>query len=595
MSDLNLAVIGNCQIAALLDRTARITWCCLPRMDSDPAFCSLLHDQSAPESGSYEVHLHDLVESEQHYETNTAVLVTTLRDSKGGAIRIRDFAPRYQQFGRHFRPVMLVRMIEPLSGTPRIRISLRPAHDWGAARPATTFGSNHVRFVSPGFTLRLTTDCPISAILEEYEFVPEGPLHLLLGPDETLTDNPGHSAWHMLRETRSYWQHWVRSLAIPFEWQDAVIRAAITLKLCAYEDTGAVLAALTTSIPEAAHSGRNWDYRYCWLRDSYFVVHALNRLGATKTMEAYLRYIINVASSMDEDQGLQPLYGISGQSRLFERTVTSLPGYRGMGPVRVGNQAWEQVQNDVYGAVVLSSAQVFFDRRLPANSKQATFEMLQRLGEQAARRFDQPDAGLWEYRGRQRVHTFSAVMCWAACDRLARIAAVLEQPGLAKHWQARASHIHAEICARAWDEEQQSFTESFGRTEMDASLLTLHELGFLPADDPRMRGTLSAIEKQLRRGKFLFRYGAADDFGMPENAFNICTFWYINALAATGRRDEARELFENMLAHRNPLGLLSEDIDPATGELWGNFPQTYSMVGIINAAMRLSRPWEEAF
>ncbi len=595
MPDLNLAVIGNCQIAALLDAQARITWCCLPRMDSDPAFCALLNDQTPAELGSYEVQLHDMVSCEQAYETNTAVLVTTLRDSHGGAIRIRDFAPRYAQYGRHFRPVMLVRMIEPLSGSPRIRIRVRPAQDWGETRPATTFGSNHVRFVSPGFTLRLTTDAPISAILEEYEFVPEGPLHLLLGPDETLTDSPGQSAWHMLRETRSYWQNWVRSLAIPFEWQDAVIRAAITLKLCAYEDTGAVLAALTTSIPEAANSGRNWDYRYCWLRDSYFVVHALNRLGATKTMEAYLRYIINVASGMDENKGLQPLYGISGQARLLERQVTSLPGYRGMGPVRVGNQAWEQVQNDVYGAVVLSSAQIFFDRRLPTNSRQATFEMLQRLGEQAARRFDQPDAGLWEYRGRQRVHTFSAVMCWAACDRLARIAAVLGHDGLARQWQARASHIHAEICARAWDERQQSFTESFGRPEMDASLLTLHELGFLPADDPRFRGTLNAIEGQLRRGRFLFRYGAADDFGLPENAFNICTFWYINALAAIGRREEARELFENMLAHRNPLGLLSEDIDPATGELWGNFPQTYSMVGIINAAMRLSRPWEEAF
>jgi GH15 family glucan-1,4-alpha-glucosidase len=595
MSTLDLAVIGNCQIAALLDSRARVVWSCLPRLDSDPAFNSLLSDQDSPELGCYELQLRDCVRSEQHYEDNTAILVTTLYDARGGAVRIRDFAPRFQQFGRSFRPVMLVRTLEPLAGSPRLRLRLRPSHDWGGGRPATTFGSNHVRFVSPEFTLRLTTDMPISAVLEEHEFVPDAPMHLLLGPDETLSESPARAARHLLDETRAYWDHWVRSLAIPFEWQDAVIRAAITLKLCAYEDTGAVVAALTTSIPEAAHSGRNWDYRYCWLRDSYFVVQALNRLGATKTMQAYLRYIINVASGMDDDRGLQPLYGISGEARLTERVIDSLPGYRGMGPVRVGNQAWEQVQNDVYGAAVLSSAQLFFDRRLPATGHAATFELLERLGEQAARRFDQPDAGLWEYRGRQRVHTFSAVMCWAACDRLARIARQLGHAERAAHWRRRADHLHAEICARAWDERQRSFTESFGRPEMGASLLTLHELGFLPADDPRFTGTLRAIEAGLRRDRFLFRYGAADDFGLPENAFNICTFWYINALAAVGRREEARELFEHMLASRNPLGLLSEDIDPASGELWGNFPQTYSMVGIINGAVRLSRPWEEAF
>jgi len=595
MPNLDLAVIGNCQIAALLDARARVMWSCLPRMDSDPSFCALLSDQDEPDSGCYEIRLRGCIRSEQRYETNTAVVETMLYDGDGGVVRIRDFAPRYYQYGRSFRPVMLVRTVEPLAGSPRISVHLRPSHDWGGRRPATTFGSNHVRYIAADFTLRLTTDIPIGNVLEESEFVLDQPAHLLLGSDETLTQSPEQSARHMLEETRGYWQNWVRSLAIPFEWQEAVIRAAITLKLCAYEDSGAVLAALTTSIPEAAGSGRNWDYRYCWLRDSYFVVHALNRLGATKSMQAYLRYIINVASRMDDDKGLQPLYGINGQPVLTERQITTLPGYRGMGPVRVGNQAWEQVQNDVYGAVVLSSAQYFFDKRLPSTGHQATFELLQRLGEQAARRFDQPDAGLWEYRGRQRVHTFSAVMCWAACDRIARIARQLSQPAVAAHWQQRAVHMHARICEEAWDPTQQSFTESFGRPEMDASLLTLHELGFVPAGDPRFLGTLTAIEKQLRRGKFLFRYGAADDFGMPENAFNICTFWYINALAAVGRREEARELFENMLASRNPLGLLSEDIDPASGELWGNFPQTYSMVGIINAAMRLSCPWEEAF
>jgi len=242
----------------------------------------------------------------------------------------------------------------------------------------------------------------------------------------------------------------------------------------------------------------------------------------------------------------------------------------------------------------LSSMQVFFDRRLINSGTVADFKRLEALGHWAERKFDQPDAGLWEYRGRQRVHTFSSIMCWAACDRLARIGARVGEADRAAYWRDAAARIHAVISEKAWDEEQQSYTESFGRPEMDASLLTMHDLGFIAADDSRFISTVDCIGRHLRRDKHLFRYIAADDFGEPENAFNICTFWYIDALASIGRIDEARDLFENMLSLRNPLGLLSEDIDPQSGDLWGNFPQTYSMAGIINAAVRLSRSWEEA-
>jgi GH15 family glucan-1,4-alpha-glucosidase len=450
-----------------------------------------------------------------------------------------------------------------------------------------------VRYLLPGFTLRLTTDVSITALLEERAFVLDHAVALVLGPDETLVDAPGNTARHFLNETRGYWEDWVRGLSIPFEWQEAVIRAAITLKLCTFEDTGAVLAGITTSIPEAPNSGRNWDYRYCWLRDAYFVVHALNRLGATATMEQYLRYIINVATE-SSGHDLQPVYSIGGEPRLPERTVSSLSGYRGMGPVRVGNQAHEQQQNDVYGSVVLAAMQYFFDQRLVTRGDLATFERLERLGEQAAALYATADSGLWEYRGRQRVHTFSSVMCWAACDRLARIAAHLGADEYTSRWRATADRMHAEITASSWNEDLGRFTESFGNHDVDASLLLLPHLDFVSADDPRFTGTLRAIENELRRGRHLRRYHAADDFGSPENAFNVCTFWYIEALAATGRRDEARETFAEMLECRNSLGLMSEDLNPDTRELWGNFPQTYSMVGIINSAVLLSRSWEEA-
>ena len=593
MTDLDLAVIGNCQIGALLDRRARVVWACVPRFDGDPTFCSLLNGDGEPEGGYYDVELEGFTRSEQRYLPNTAVAETLLYDASGGVVKIVDFAPRFERHRRFFRPMMLIRIVTPLAGRPHVRVRLRPLGAYGAVRPTLTHGSHHIRYVLPSMTLRLTTDVSITAMLEERAFVLDHAVALVLGPDETLLDAPASTARQFLAETEGYWQDWVRGLSIPFEWQDAVIRAAITLKLCTFEDTGAVIAGITSSIPEAPSSGRNWDYRYCWLRDAYFVVHALNRLGATATMEQYLRYIINVATE-SPSQELQPVYGIAGETRLPETTVTTLAGYRGMGPVRVGNQAYEQRQNDVYGSIVLAATQYFFDRRLVTRGDRATFESLERLGERAAQIYDTPDAGIWEYRGRQRVHTFSAAMCWAACDRLARIARHLSLAERAEHWRTVADRMHGVIERRIWSDKLSCFTESFGNDHVDASLLLLPHLDFVRADDPRFASTLRVIERELRRGVHLRRYAAPDDFGAPENAFNICTFWYIDALAATGRREEAREIFENMLACRSSLGLLSEDIDPTTHELWGNFPQTYSMVGIINSAMRLSTSWEDA-
>jgi GH15 family glucan-1,4-alpha-glucosidase len=266
-----------------------------------------------------------------------------------------------------------------------------------------------------------------------------------------------------------------------------------------------------------------------------------------------------------------------------------------MGPVRVGNAAYRQEQNDIYGSAVLAAMHMFFDRRLERPGDEALFRRLEPLGEIAVQVYDQPDAGIWEFRGSTAVHTFSSVMCWVACDRLARIAAHLGLAPRAGYWREHADRIHAAICARAYDKERNTFVDAFEGTHLDASLLLLHELGFLTAGDPRFAGTVAAIEKELKRGDFVYRYVKADDFGEPEVAFVICTFWYIDALTALGRREEARVLFEKLLEIRNPLGLLSEDIDPRSRELWGNFPQTYSMVGLIQCALRLSRPWERAY
>ncbi|HEY0660333.1 MAG TPA: glycoside hydrolase family 15 protein [Lysobacter sp.] len=590
-ASLDLGIVGNGSFAALIDGQGRVVWGCVPTFDGDPVFCALLSPRDH-DGGDYAIELEDFASAEQSYLTNTAVLRTVLRDARGGAVEIIDFVPRWHQHDRFYRPVMLLRRVRPLSGSPRIRIRLRPLADYGAHVPETTWGSNHIRYLIPGFTLRLTTDAPHRLVRDALPFVLDSELHLILGPDETLTQPVAAFVRHAEERTIAYWREWVRYLSIPLEWQDAVIRSAITLKLCQYEDTGAIVAAITTSIPEAPHTVRNWDYRYCWLRDSAFVVRALNRLGATRSMEDYLRYLFNLATF--ESGALQPLYGIGFEGELAEEEVPSLAGYRGMGPVRRGNLAWLQQQHDVYGSVVLASTQLFFDQRLSHPGDAAMFARLEPIGERAFALYDQPDAGLWEFRGRTEVHTYSAVMCWAACDRLARIASHLGIPARTAYWRERADAMRARVMEAAFDPQRGHFVDAFGGHRLDASLLLLADLGFVTVDDPRFIATVEAIGRDLKRGDAMFRYIAPDDFGSPETSFTICTFWYIDALAAIGRKDEARAMFERLLARRNPLGLLSEDLAFDDGEAWGNFPQTYSHVGLINAAMRLSRPWQDA-
>ena len=591
MTSLDLALIGNGAIGAFVDPTAVITWACFPRFDGDPMFCSLLNGP-----GAFTVELLECERTEQRYIRNTPVVVTRMTDSAGGAIEITDFAPRFELHGRVFSPMMIVRRVQRLAGHPRIRVRCKPAQNYGQPLNGITSGSNHIRYVGNALVLRLTSDVPVSAILEENAIFLDDALTLVLGPDETLQERADDVSKRFLAETVAYWRDWVRSLAIPFEWQDAVIRAAITLKLNVFEDTGAIVAALTTSIPEAADSSRNWDYRYCWLRDAYFVVDALNTLGATQTMERYLQFILNiVAEGAGAGRPLDPVYTTTGHRLPPERSVESLVGYRGIGPVRVGNQAAEQRQHDVYGSSILAATHVFFDRRLVHQGDESLFRRLEPLGERCIKLFDQPDAGLWELRGKTQVHTFSAVMCWVGCERLGRIATHLGLTDRAAYWCTKARELHEVIAKRAWNPKLGTFVATFDGDTLDASLLQLNEHFFVADDDPRFVATVRAIGKELRRGEFVFRYTTADDFGTPANAFLVCTFWYINALAAIGERDEARRLFEYALGCRNQHGLLAEHIDPKTREQWGNFVQTYSMVGLISSAIRLSQRWDQAF
>ncbi|HEX8621876.1 MAG TPA: glycoside hydrolase family 15 protein [Allosphingosinicella sp.] len=592
MADLSLWPIGNCQVSALVDREAGFVWGCAPRVDGDPLFCSLLEPSgdSVLPRGEWRISVENQVAAEQSYLRNTPILTTRLTDADGGVAEIFDFCPRFERSGRMYRPVAFVRIVRPLEGAPRVRVRLNPATGWGGRDAERTSGTNHIRYLVEQQPLRLTTDAPVGHLLDGRAFRLERNLHFFLGPDEPFVGHVGQTLAAMLHQTADEWRGWVRGLAIPLEWQRTVIRAAIALKLCQHEETGAIVAALTTSIPEAPGSGRNWDYRYCWIRDAYYTVQALNRLGALDVLENYLGYLRNI---VDDAQGghIQPLYTVSGEAKLEERVAEALAGYRGMGPVRVGNAAYAQVQHDAYGQIVLSNVQAFIDERLFRKATEADFQALEKIGERAWEVHDQPDAGLWEYRTRSAVHTYSAVMSWAACDRLANAADVLGLDDRAALWRDRAAAVRARIEGAAWLASDERFAATFGGDELDASLLQLVDMRFLEPQDPRFLATFEAVEKGLRRGEHMLRYAAEDDFGLPETAFNFCTFWLIEALHLAGREAEARELYEHMLERLTPAGLLSEDTDFETGELWGNYPQTYSLVGLINCAVLLSRPW----
>jgi GH15 family glucan-1,4-alpha-glucosidase len=586
---LDLAVIGNGQTAALLEPASRLVWWCYPRFDGDPVFSRLLAGDE--EKGFCDVVLDDMVDYASGYERNTPVVSTILTNSQNASVKITDFAPRFRNFGRIFRPPQLIRIIEPAAGLPRIAIRVRPTSDYGRPIEDRSLGSNHITFRGKDLAIRLTTDGPLPYIESEGAFVLTKPIHMVLGPDESLSEDIGTTCREFADRTRDYWVEWVRRLSIAYDWQDAIIRAAIALKLSNFEETGGIVAALTTSIPEAPGSGRTWDYRYCWMRDAYFVVKALNRLGATKTMEGFISFILGIAS---EDQ-LRPVYRVVPTDPMDEIVAPNLKGYRNDGPVRVGNAAAFQSQHDTFGSIILAAMPMFFDRRLPRQGNEALFHLLESLGLKAVQLAFTPDAGIWEYRGRAHIHTYSAAMCWAGCSRLAAIASHLGLNDSAAKWTEAADNIQNTLLEKAWSEKRGSFTAALDGEGLDASVLLLPEIGLVEPSDSRFTRTVAAVERELRRGQHMMRYANQDDFGMPEAAFLTCRFWLIDAWWLIGRREEARDLFVDALRHRNRYGLLAEDIHPQTGQLWGNFPQTYSMAGLILTAMRLSRSWEDRY
>ena len=581
----DLGLIGNCQFAALVDRRGAIVWCCLPRFDSEPAFASLLDEKGG---GEFLVGPSDATIGAQRYLDNTNVLETRF-DTPDGAFRVLDFAPRFTLFDRSFRPTKLVRVIEPLSGTPRIRIACDPRLGWSNRTPRVEHGSNHVLYDGYGAEVRLTTDVPLS-YLTGSPFALTAKRHIVFSWGEPVEEPLEPLCDRFLRETIRHWQLWVKRCHVPPMYQAEVIRSALALKLHCFEDTGAIVAATTTSLPEAPGTGRNWDYRYCWMRDAYYAIDAFRELGCFEEREQFIHFLLNVASGAP-DLDLAPLYRIDGRSDLEESVLDGWPGYQESGPVRIGNGAYVHRQNDIFGELVLALSPLFLDERFREDQTQAASTLISRLAEKAIAVVGRPDAGIWEYRRDSKPQTFSALMCWAAANRMAAVAARFGLP-TERRFREAAEKLKADILSNAWNTELGALAASYGGSGLDASVLQTATLRFFEPGDPRAFSTVDAIRTGLDRDGWLRRY-AEDDIGDTTNAFVICTFWLVEALAALGRGAEARTALERVIAAMPPLGLLAEDVDPATGLMWGNFPQAYSHVGLIRAAFAASPDWRE--
>ncbi|WP_111669330.1 glycoside hydrolase family 15 protein [Algoriphagus litoralis] len=576
-------LIGNCAYIAHIEKDTNVSWLCFPRFDSDFIFGGMLDREKGgeftilPESGGFE--------STQSYLENTNVLQTEIVSGED-CFRVTDFAPRFENFDRYYKPLMLIRKVEPVYGSPRIRIKCQPVTERGDVQLSPSQGSNHIRYMGIDQEVRLTTNAPLSYICDGKAFALQRPIYLVLTYGRPLEASIETTAERFLKSTVDYWRSWVKSTSISNFHQKLVLRSALILKIHQYEDTGAIIAASTTSLPEAPGSTRNWDYRYCWIRDSYYTLTAFNSIGHFEELEKYFEFIQNLP--VGSDGRYQPLYSITGDSLLVEE-ISTLAGYLGNRPVRFGNQAYTHIQNDLYGQVLVSLLPLYSDQRFTESERSFSAPMIMNLLDKIEATMHEKDAGLWEFRNLAQEHCYTFLFHWAGASAAAKIGTRLKNDTLYQ----KAIYLRDEAAKKieaCYLPDRKAYAQAIGTNHMDASTLQLITMGYFGKDIERANNHLKELEKELLAKDFLFyRYKHMDDFGVPETTFLICAFWYIEALACVNRLDEAIEGFETLTRYCNHLQLFSEDVDQKTGSQWGNFPQAYSHVGLMNAAFRIGK------
>ncbi|MBO0322381.1 glycoside hydrolase family 15 protein [Muricauda sp. CAU 1633] len=592
MNNLNYGIIGNCRTAALISKAGSLDWCCLPQFDSTSVFAKILDEEKG---GSFEFILDDGYSVHQEYHPNTAILVTRFSSGKD-VFEVHDFMPRHHKLnnGKYNAPPEIVRYIKHVSGKPKFSVKYDPKLEYGIGQTKHFVKKDFIASLTQKQkydTLFLYTSFDKNAVLDGDEITLTQDGYFLICYNEKILKATTDKMALELERTKVYWLDWVDKTPTYHKFGEQIIRSAITLKLLTYDKTGAVLAAATTSLPETIGEVRNWDYRFCWIRDASMVIKVVSELGHKNSAKRFLQFIIDLMP--DKDEKLQIMYGINKEKKLTEKTLDHLDGYKGSKPVRIGNAAYKQKQNDIYGILM----DVIYEQLIKFSNDIENGEELWSITKGivwiVSKHWKEPDKGIWEFRGEDKHFTFSKVLCWVAMDRAIKVAKIFGKTHKIEKWTALEQEIKEDILSNAWNSDINAFVQCYGSRHLDASVLLMESYGFIHARDPKYVSTVRAIEEGLSNDGLLYRYKNEDDFGLPSSSFTICTFWFINSLFKIGEEEKALEHFERLLGYSNHLGLFSEDIDFKTKRLLGNFPQAYSHLALIECAINFSRKQRE--
>ena len=586
MDNLNYGIIGNCRSAALISKEGSIDWCCLPQFDSTSVFAKLLDEQKG---GSFEILPIGNYEIHQEYYNRTAILVTRYSEGEN-VFEVHDFMPRHHKMnGKYMAPPEIIRYIKYVSGSPKVHFKYDPKLEYAVGETLHYIKEDFIASLTHENkydTLFLYTSFDKNHILEHKEITLWEDGYFLICYNEKILEPTTQKIALELERTKVYWMDWVDKTPTYKKFNEEIIRSAITLKMLTYDKTGAVLAAATTSLPETIGEVRNWDYRFCWIRDASMVIKVVSELGHKNSAKRFLQFIIDLMP--DKDEKLQIMYGINKEKKLTEITLDHLEGYKGSKPVRVGNAAYMQKQNDIYGILM----DVIYEQLSSFSNDEENGEELWNITKGivwiVGKHWQEPDKGIWEFRGEDKHFTFSKVLCWVAIDRAIKVAKMFGKTRKLERWTALEQEIKDDIHKNAWNNDINAFVQCYGSRHLDASVLLMEPYGFIHARDPKYVSTVKAIEEGLSNDGLLYRYKNEDDFGLPSSSFTICTFWFINALFKIGEEEKALEHFERLLGYSNHLGLFSEDIDFKTKRLMGNFPQAYSHLALIECAINFS-------
>ena len=583
---LNFGIIGNCKSAALINEDSSIDWCCLPQFDSPSVFGKVIDENIG---GHFKIECDTSYHITQTYIKNTAILCTRF-ENDNNAFEVLDFMPRFQKDnGSYHAPPELSRILRHVKGKPSCRIIYNPKLEYALGETKSYIKKNFIISIVDDVnydTLFLYSNLDYEAILAGTEMSITGEHFMTISYNEKLNTPSLENSLLTFEKTKVYWLNWCHKTPSFKNYNDQILRSAMTLKLLTFEKTGAVLAAATTSLPETIGEVRNWDYRFCWIRDASMVIKVIAKLGHVQIVKNFIRYIIDLIP--DKNEKLQIMYGISGEKILTEKTLDHLDGFKGSKPVRVGNAAYVQKQNDIYGIlmdVIHYQMEQFSDKK---DEYEELWSIVKSIVWVVKNNWKLADKGIWEFRHEDRHFTFSKLLCWVAVDRAIKISTLVHADKSVEKWETLRDEIYDDIMEHAWSETKQAFTQSYHSEHLDASVLLMEYYGFIDAKNPKFVKTVKAIESELMHEGLLYRYKNEDDFGLPSSSFTVCTFWFINSLFKIGEEEKSKKLFDELLSYSNHLGLFSEDIDFSSKQLLGNFPQAYSHLALIDNALNFN-------